>query len=167
MMFHMPIVSNTSPILNLSIIGNLDLLHKQFGNVSIPPAVLDELKIDSKLPGVDQIQKALDQGWLEVVEFKNGDVSQILARELDQGEAEAIALALDTDSPIILMDEHEGRQVAKSLGLSPIGIMGVLLREKKDDNSFSVTQAIEKLRRQAGFYIAENLYNSVREIAGE
>jgi hypothetical protein len=43
----MPIVSNTSPILNLAIVDQLDLLRQQFGQIQIPPAVLDELKIGS------------------------------------------------------------------------------------------------------------------------
>jgi predicted nucleic acid-binding protein len=167
MMLPMPIASNTSPILNLSIIGKLDLLQKQFDEVKIPPAVLDELKLDSKFPGGDQIQQAIDQGWLEVVQFRNNEVAQVLARELDLGEAEAIALALEIDSHMILMDEHEGRQIAKSLGLSPIGVLGVFLHEKKDNNSFSVTQEMDNLRQQAGFFIAEKLYHRVIDLAGE
>lgn len=46
----MPVVSNTSPVLNLAIIQQLDLLRQQFGEVLIPPAVLAELKIDSNYP---------------------------------------------------------------------------------------------------------------------
>ena len=36
----MPVVSNTSPVLNLAIIGQLDLLRRQFGEVWIPSVVL-------------------------------------------------------------------------------------------------------------------------------
>ena len=39
----MPTVSNTSPILNLAIVDRLALLRQQFGQIQIPPAVLDEL----------------------------------------------------------------------------------------------------------------------------
>ena len=45
----MPVVSNTSPILNLAIIGQLDLLRQQFGEVLIPPMVLQELKVDAQV----------------------------------------------------------------------------------------------------------------------
>lgn len=41
----MPIVSNTSPILNLAIVGQLELLRQQFSEILIPNAVLDELKV--------------------------------------------------------------------------------------------------------------------------
>jgi predicted nucleic acid-binding protein len=50
----MPVVSNTSPILNLAIIGRLDLLRQQFSEVLIPPMVLQELKVDTELPGVER-----------------------------------------------------------------------------------------------------------------
>lgn len=163
----MPIVSNTSPILNLAIINRLDILRRQFGEIIIPPAVLAELKLDSELPGVTQVQQALDQGWLTVTALQNTQLSQILARELDGGEAEAIALALETSSGAILMDEQEGREAAKTLGLAPIGILGVILREKKQNQTLSASQIMDDLRRKAGFFIAEELYRQVIHLTGE
>jgi predicted nucleic acid-binding protein len=56
----MPIVSNTSPVLNLAIIGKLTMLQRQFGEVWIPTAVLDELKLETNFPGVPEIQLALE-----------------------------------------------------------------------------------------------------------
>jgi len=47
----MPVVSNTSPIMNLAIIGELSLLRDQFGEVLIPGAVLEELQVEGNLPG--------------------------------------------------------------------------------------------------------------------
>jgi hypothetical protein len=46
-----PVVSDTSPILNLAIINQLDLLQQQFAEVLIPPAVLAELMPETKFPG--------------------------------------------------------------------------------------------------------------------
>ena len=51
----MPVVSNTSPILNLAIVGQLSLLHEQFGEVWIPPAVLEELRVTEGLPGSEAV----------------------------------------------------------------------------------------------------------------
>lgn len=51
----MPVVSNTSPILNLAIIGELKLLPQQFGQVQIPLAVLSELKVQENRPGSKEI----------------------------------------------------------------------------------------------------------------
>lgn len=86
----MPAVSNTSPILNLAIIGKLSLLHEQFDTILIPTAVEDELRIQEELPGCDEIRAALGEGWLATVEVKDKDKAQLLNRELDRGESEAM-----------------------------------------------------------------------------
>jgi hypothetical protein len=105
----MPVVSNTSPILNLAIIGQLDLLHQQFGEVLIPPAVLKELKVGTELAGADVIRIAINASWLRVLELKDATVSRALKRELDAGEAEAIALSVQEGINRLLVDEHDAR----------------------------------------------------------
>jgi predicted nucleic acid-binding protein len=47
----MPVVSNTSPVLNLAIIGQLSLLREQFGEIWIPAAVWEELRNDERAAG--------------------------------------------------------------------------------------------------------------------
>jgi len=47
----MLVVSDTSPVLNLAIIGRLDFLHQQFGTVWLPQAVIEELRSEQDLPG--------------------------------------------------------------------------------------------------------------------
>jgi predicted nucleic acid-binding protein len=163
----MPTVSNTSPILNLAIIDHLDLLRAQFAQVIIPPHVLDELKLETDFPGTESIRQALQSGWLRVVELKDVYVSRALALELDRGEAAAIALALELGGSPILMDEHEGRTKAKALGLQPVGVLGVLLRAKRDGSLDSVYSAAQALRHRAGFFIADTLLAQVLVDAGE
>ena len=46
---------------------------------------------------------------------------------LDQGEAEAIQLAMDVGAEFLLIDEHRGRSVAASRGATVIGVLGILL----------------------------------------
>lgn len=55
----MPVVSNTSPIMNLAIIGELSLLRDQFGEVLIPGAVFEELRVEEDLPGSQNVRDAL------------------------------------------------------------------------------------------------------------
>ena len=163
----MPIVSNTSPILNLAIVGQLDLLRQQFAEVLIPAAVRAELKPETTFPGATAVRQALQAHWLREVELKDVHLARALELDLDAGEAAAIALALERGDQRILMDEHDGRVKAKSLGLQPIGLLGVLLRARRDGTLDSVEAAMQMLRQQAGFFIADDLFDQVLREAGE
>ena len=163
----MPAVSNTSPLLNLSIVHHLDLLRQQFGEILIPSGVLLELKLETNYPGVKLIQKAIDARWVRVVQLKNSHLAQVLMLELDQGEASAIALTLELGLKQVLMDEREGRAKAKALGLQPVGILGVLLRAKLEGQISSVKTIMQSLRSEAGFFIADSLFKAILIEAGE
>jgi hypothetical protein len=153
----MPVVSNTSPILNLAIVGHLDLLRQQFGCIQIPPVVLDELKIAEERPGSQTIQAAITAGWIQVQPVSNRSFVQLLRQTLDGGEAEAISLALELQADWLLLDERDGRKVAKSLGLQVTGVLGVLLRAKESGDLPSLQPVITDLTENAGFRIAPDL----------
>lgn len=167
MMSRMPIVSNTSPILNLSITGHLYLLPRQFGEVIIPAEVLNELKPDSSYPGADTVQQALTDGWLRVITLSNSHLAHALTFELDQGEAAAVALALQLGQDRILMDERDGRAKAKSLGLVPTGLLGILLRAKLAGQIPSLKNVMQTLKKDAGFFIDVKLFDRLLTEAGE
>ncbi|MDA0867589.1 MAG: DUF3368 domain-containing protein [Cyanobacteria bacterium] len=159
----MPVVSNTSPILNLAIIGQLNWLRQQFGTIQIPPAVLDELKVDDDRPGSPLIRAALIDGWLQVQPLGDTKIAQLLRQTLDVGEAEAIALALERHAEWILLDERDGRKAAKSLGLQVTGVLGVLLRAKASGEVISLAPAIHDLAHKAGFRLAPELVERILE----
>ena len=62
----MRVVSNTSPISNLAIIGRLDALFRQFGKVRIPPAVRRELARLEHDAGKQAVHEALSKEWIQV-----------------------------------------------------------------------------------------------------
>lgn len=157
----MPIVSNTSPILNLAIVNQLALLQHQFSEILIPNAVLDELKINEERPGSQAICEAISAGWIQVRQVSNEPLAQVLKQTLDKGEAEAIALAVELEANWTLLDEREGRKVAKSLGLKVTGILGVLLRAKQSGELESLQPVVDELLDKAGFRIAPNLLAQV------
>ncbi len=157
----MPVVSNTSPILNLAIIGQLELIPRQFGQVQIPSAVLSELKVQEDRPGSKDILAALNVGWIEVQEVSSQLSVQLLQQVLDQGESEAITLAIDLKADRILLDERDGRKIAKSLGLKVTGVLGILLRAKQAGDLSSLPDAIDALVNTAGFRISPELLAKV------
>ena len=163
----MPVVSNTSPVLNLAIVGRLSLLRKQFGEIRIPPAVLQELRVGEDLPGSQSVRGAVEKGWLRVEEVKDRPFVQVLQRDLDKGEAEAIALALQVKAKWTLLDEREGRRVAKSLGLKVTGVLGILLRAWREGELPSLQRAMEELRAKAGFRLGVELFADLVRESGE
>ena len=167
MILPMPVVSNTSPLWNLANLERLDLLHDQFPDVRIPQDVLAELQVGHEYPEMARIEQALDARWLTVKSLKNPYVQQSLMLDLDRGEAAAIALALESGITQILIDEADGRATAKAMGLRPIGVLGILLRAKHEGKIISLSDEMSRLRHDAGFFIAETLFQRLRREAGE
>lgn len=163
----MPVVSNTSPIWNLASIERLYLLPEQFQEVRIPTDVLSELQVGRDYSEMTRIQQALDDGWLKVKSIGNVSIHQSLMLHLDRGEAAAIALSIETGTNRVLMDEMDGRGVAKKMGLKPIGVLGVLLRAKAEGKISSLSDEMLQLRHDAGFFIAESLFQRLLKEAGE
>ena len=86
--------------------------------------------------------------------------------ELDLGEAESIALAIEVSAQYLLIDEYKGRQIADSYGVSIVGIIGVLIQAKQEGIIPLVSPTIEKLT-QIGFRLNKQLIASVLARLGE
>jgi len=157
----MPVVSNTSPIMNLAIIGELSLLRDQFGEVLIPGAVLEELRVEEELPGSQSVRNALKDGWIRIEPVKHRPLVRAMQRDLDKGEAEAIALAIEVNANWLLIDERDGRKAARSMKLNLVGVLGVLLKAKRNGKLNSLKKAMERLQAKAGFYVRADLYSAI------
>lgn len=122
----MIIVSDTTPIISLIKIGQLELLQKLFNVVYIPNAVYRELTENEAYPEEAKIVQECQ--FLHVKEVKNVKSVTILQNftGLDIGESEAIILADENQSDILLIDEHKGRQVAKKMQITITGTIGIL-----------------------------------------
>jgi predicted nucleic acid-binding protein len=62
----MRVVSNTSPISNLAIIGHLDFLRQRYLQVSIPSTVFNELEALTHSVASANIETAISEKWLIV-----------------------------------------------------------------------------------------------------
>ena len=86
-------------------------------------------------------------------------------RELDEGESESIALAIEIQSDLILLDEQDARNIAEIYGLKMTGVIGVLIRAKREGYISSVGNYIDILQTKAGFRISKELYNSILRLS--
>lgn len=161
----MIIVSDTSPINNLAAINHLYLLHQLYGTVLIPAAVYRELT-DPNFPvaGATEV-KTFD--WIQTRAVSDRTLIEALSNELDIGEAEAIALAVEIQADQVLIDERRGRLVATRLNLRYVGILGILVEARSQGLIAEIKPLLDALVNEAGFWIAEPLYNSVLRLVNE
>ena len=155
----MIVVSDTSPILNLSAIGRLDLLKSLYNEVVIPPAVAIELQRN----GVDHRR----QQWLLLSKPTNNELVRHLELRLDQGEAEAIVVALELGADRVLIDERRARRVASEFNLRPLGLLGILAEAKRHRLIRECKPALDEMIQIAGFWIGERLYKYFLAAVGE
>lgn len=161
----MIVVSNTSPIINLAAVGQLQLLRQLYGQIIIPPAVHREIVVvGTGQPGAVQVESF---DWFETRSVLNQDLVASLQLKVDEGEAEAIALASALNADLLLLDERRGRVAAAHLGLRFIGLLGILIEAKHKDLVPATKPILDQLLEKAGFWVAQELYDRVLQSAGE
>jgi len=125
----MTVVSDSSVLINLAWIEQLDLLPSMYQEVIAPTAVWREVvEKGAGKPGAQAIRTA---AWLQVKEPQNKLLIQALRQDLDAGEGEAIALAIEQNADLLLIDERIGRATAQHFNLAVIGVIGILLLAKR------------------------------------
>ena len=145
-------VSNSTCLITLERIGQLALLPRVFPTVYAPAAVQREVGV--AIP------------WLKTKDAANPSTVAVLKVQLGDGEAHAIAVALETPGAEIILDDKKARRVAQQLGLRVIGTVGVLLRAKRSGIVPAVRPLIQAIQA-AGFRISPLLVNEALRIAGE
>jgi predicted nucleic acid-binding protein len=161
----MIVVSNTSPIINLAAIGQLDLLRHLYGTIIIPQAVYHEIAVSGAgQPGASEIQTS---PWFERQHVRGTILLKRLEQHLDAGEAEAIAMTIEMRANLLLIDERRGRLIARQHGLVVMGLLGTLLAAKQHGYLMAMRPVLYDLMTKAGFWIDPDLFNQILTIAGE
>ncbi len=161
----MIVVSNTSPLTNLAAIGHFQLLQKLFGEIHIAQGVWEELnKGGRRHPGSQEVESA---SWAHRYKVSNQSMVALLRRDLDLGESETLALALELKADLVLLDEQEGRRAADRLGLRSFGVLAILLKAKRQGEVKEIRPLLDALRQQAGFFLGDRLYRQALAEADE
>ncbi len=161
------VVSDASPIMNLAAVGRLDLLRQLGGEIRIPEAVRDEMVRGWGLPGAKEVET---EPWIVTERVVDRTQVALLSAELDEGEAEVVALALQlraaSQEPRVVMDESLGRAVCDRLGIAKTGVVGVLIAARQRGLLPEIRPVLDALREHV-FRLSEHVVEQALRSVGE
>jgi len=162
----MIVVADTSVILNLCRVQHEQLLQQLFKEVLIPSQVAEEF---ARLAAAHaRFTGLILPAWITVLTSpKSAPPPSVVQANLDPGESAAITLCLSEKADALLIDEALGRRVAENLGVRTIGILGVLIESRRRHLIPSVKDLLNRLEKDAGFWVSPNLRAKVLQTAGE
>ena len=133
-------IADSSSLIVFGKLNNVDILLRLFKNIEIPEAVCQEAILDGfekKFEDSLILRSYLDNGKIKIVKLdkKYSELADKLQdiNNLGHGESQAIALAKQLNRKELIIDESLARETAKSLVLTPIGSLKVLLLAYKEN----------------------------------
>ncbi len=143
------VIADTSALISLALVRQIDLIEKIFGDFYIANAVWEELlkyedlSIDSEL--IARFEK-------HVVKIKSSNYLSVI---MDYGESESVILYKELNADFFLVDDNKARIIAESLNVNCIGSIGLLIKAKEKN-------IITRLRPNFAKWITEERYFSVK-----
>lgn len=160
------VVSDSSPLINLYLINRFNLLKLFFHTITIPPAVWEELTKAEEKEGVEFFKQERKEGFIVVQPVAPDPLLELLHKSLDEGEAEAIFLALSVKADLLLLDEKEGRSIARVYKIPLTGVIGILMRARLEGKISSLKKELNLLGEK-GFWISDELREEVLQFCNE
>jgi len=147
------IISDTSCLIALERINQLDILRQLFSSIFITKEVKTEFR--KSLPD-----------WVIIKKLQNNIKKAELQQIVDEGEASAIALALETKNCFLIIDEKKGRKLAKDLHIKIADTLQILLLAKSKGITSSLAPLLSALEQQ-NFRFTAGLKEEVLKQANE
>ena len=161
------VISDASVLICLGAVGQFQLLREFYSEVLVPPAVWAEVTDAGMRLGAAEAHAAKNDGWLQLRAPASTPLLAHLGRTLDAGEAEAIALATELPQSLLLLDDADGRETARQMGLDFTGTVGVLLRAKRAGKLPALKPILDIMIQRQSFRLSRPLYEGVLRQAGE
>ncbi|SMF96210.1 protein of unknown function [Methylomagnum ishizawai] len=157
----MIVFSNTTPLIALNGIGQLDLLPRLFTEIHLVGEVIEECAVG----GIIRVPDLRALPWVKVVESTPVQYPTVLL-ELDKGEKHTLDMARKLNADWVIIDEKIGRNMAEYLGLKVTGTLGVLLKAKQQNWIPSFRDAAAAMVRQ-GIRYNHGLVDKLARQVGE
>ena len=152
------VIVNSTPLIILSKIGELEILKNLYEEIIIPRAVFDEVTIKS-----DAIKNL---SWIKILEVQDKSNRKIYQAKLHDGEVEVMMLAKEISADLLIIDDNAAKKFAKFLGFTVTGTLGILLKAKSEKIISEVRPILEKMLAEK-FYISDEIINLVLKTAKE
>ncbi|MDR0585940.1 MAG: DUF3368 domain-containing protein [Treponema sp.] len=133
------VITDTSCLIVLSNIGQVDILCKLYKTISITPEVAAEFG------------EVLSE-WVYTTPVADPLKTRMLQNDLELGEASTIALAVETPESLLILDDKKARRVAADLGLPLTGTLGVIAKAYRTGVITDIAEVMAELR-QSNFRI--------------
>lgn len=157
------VVVNSTPIIVLCGIDQLDILYRMYHEIFIPAAVYQEV---TAVKDSACIQIMTQKNWIHVEEIQDITEKKMYKAKLHAGEVEVMILAQEKQADLVILDDNAAKKTAKYLGLTVTGTLGVLLKAKQKGIIEKVSPLLSKMK-QNGFYMDPKLEAMVLKSAGE
>jgi predicted nucleic acid-binding protein len=157
------LISNTGPLIALGLVQQLDLLPKLYQQVWITETVRQEISSNANKPLANLIEIC---PWIQV--YPDANMPDVwLENLLDPGEASTIALAVQHQVPLVMIDEKKGRNIAAQIyHLNVIGSTGVFAKAKQLGYIPSIKPFLYELKSK-NYRLSDAFINSVLRDLGE
>ena len=147
------IISDTSCLIVLTNIGELDLLRKVYG--TIVTTVDIAIEFGEPLPD-----------WIIIEKVADKYRQQLLEMQIDKGESSAIALALEASDSTVILDDYRARKIAEQLGVNYTGTIGVIIKAKINGAIPSIKPILAKIK-ETDFRLSADIERQALLAAGE
>lgn len=148
----MKVVSNTSPLIALSRIKRLDILHKLFGKITITPEVLSEVLPKESNADYEHITNAVN----EFITVQTATTEYTFKRTIDKGEKSVLNLANELDADILIMDDRKARNEAKEMNLRAfLAYTTDILKQAETEKLISSYTDIQNQLKKKNIYLPD------------
>lgn len=161
----MIVVGDTSVFLNLCRVGRQELLPVLFKQVFAPPEVRQEFV--NACARLARFADLAFPSWVIVQPVRQPLRARAAWVDLGDGESAALELALEIAADAVLMDEADGRAVAARLGVTAVGVVGILIRAKATNLLPAIAAVLDELQRDARFHLSATDRQNALRLAGE
>ena len=158
------VIVNSTPLIALCHVNQLNILRQLYGEITIPKAVYDEISVKEESVCKKSVDEAL--GWIHIQEIQNQLAKTMFKSQLHDGEVEVMILAMEQQASVVVIDDRNAKKYAKYLDLPVTGTLGVLMKAKQK-GYLSELKPVLDVMIQNGIYIKPSLVELCLKQVGE